>query len=158
MADISRIGLGARFAAAWVDWLIAFVAIAVGVDAWWIGKYEASLHLARQLMNDDGAMDLEYAGLMTLAMQIFTVFPAVYGAILTSSLGGGQTLGMRMVGIRVVDGSGRPPGLARAAIRSLLWLVSLIPLGVVLLWMGVDSEKRGVHDRLTGTSVVDARA
>jgi uncharacterized RDD family membrane protein YckC len=62
----------------------------------------------------------------------------------------GRTLGMNLVGIRVIraEGAGRVSPLA-ALVRTLL-LGLLIP---AIIW---DKDGRGLHDRLAGTVVVEA--
>jgi len=67
----------------------------------------------------------------------------------------GQTVGMRLLGLRVapLTGSGaspRAPGLARSAIRTLL-LVLFLP---AIVW---DADNRGFHDKAAGTAVVRTR-
>jgi uncharacterized RDD family membrane protein YckC len=60
----------------------------------------------------------------------------------------GQTLGMRLLGLRVVrtDNSG-PVGLTRALVRTAL-LIMLVPAVIF------DRNNRGLHDRVTDTAVV----
>ena len=58
--------------------------------------------------------------------------------------------GQLAYGLRVVRLDGRPIGLPRAALRTLL-LCLLIP---ALIW---DRDGRGLHDRAAGTVVVRAR-
>ncbi len=65
----------------------------------------------------------------------------------------GQTFGKWVLGLRVVDEDGEPPGTARAALRTLGYLLSL-PLFMGFLWIRVDSERRGWHDLMAGTRVV----
>ena len=61
---------------------------------------------------------------------------------------GGQTLGMHLVGIRVVPVDEKRRILAlTAAVRTALLFV-LVPAVIV------DKDGRGLHDRLTGTAVV----
>lgn len=67
----------------------------------------------------------------------------------------GQTLGQRLLGLRVapVGGGGaspRVPGLGRAAVRTVLLLL-LLP---ALVW---DADNRGYHDVLAGTAVLRTR-
>jgi uncharacterized RDD family membrane protein YckC len=72
----------------------------------------------------------------------------------------GQTPGMRIFHLRVVDGAGSAPGLGRSLVR----LLGLI-LAIVLLFTGflpalVDDRRRALQDFLAGTVVVyddDAR-
>ena len=66
---------------------------------------------------------------------------------------GGQTPGMRLLGIRVVQVDGTPVGALRALRRSLVWFFgcffAIAPISVL-----VDVEHRGLHDRATNTRVV----
>jgi uncharacterized RDD family membrane protein YckC len=66
----------------------------------------------------------------------------------------GQTLGLKAWRLRVErhDGGGLTP---RDALRRfLLAAVSLLPLGLGLLWAAFDREGLAWHDRLSGTRVV----
>ena len=63
---------------------------------------------------------------------------------------GGASAGQRVRGLQVVRLDGRPVGVARAALRTLL-LVLLIP---ALIW---DRDGRGLHDRAAGTAVLHTR-
>jgi uncharacterized RDD family membrane protein YckC len=69
---------------------------------------------------------------------------------------GGQTLGMRAWGIRVVREDGRALTSGRAALRFAAALVAALPAGLGLWWGVLDPGKRGWHDRWTGTRVVRA--
>ena len=69
---------------------------------------------------------------------------------------GGQTLGMQAWRIRVVCHDGRPLGWPRAALRFWAAVLALLPLGLGLWWGLSDPQRRGWHDRLTGTRVVRA--
>ena len=67
----------------------------------------------------------------------------------------GQTLGMRLLGLRVAPltaggASRRVPGLATALVRTVL-LVLLLP---ALVW---DADNRGYHDKIAGTAVLRTR-
>ena len=58
-----------------------------------------------------------------LGRGIGLVIALAYFGVLNSKIGGGQTVGKRLVGIKVVDGSGDPIGPARAHGRAaVLWL------------------------------------
>lgn len=63
----------------------------------------------------------------------------------------GQTLGMRLLGFRVLRlaGRGSPPGFLPAAVRTALLLL-LLPALVF------DRDGRGLHDKAAGTVVVRA--
>jgi uncharacterized RDD family membrane protein YckC len=93
--------------------------------------------------------------------------PALFGAIgLCVAIGAtyalvfqvttGRTPGMRAIGVRVIDLYGDDPSVARALARTAGYAIALATLGLGFLWIGFDSEKRGLHDYLAGTYVVRA--
>ena len=72
---------------------------------------------------------------------------------LTFWSGAGQTPGMRLMGLRLLDASGSPPGFWRSALR-------LVGLGVAIAiaFLGfvpvlVDDRRRALQDYLAGTAV-----
>jgi uncharacterized RDD family membrane protein YckC len=76
----------------------------------------------------------------------------------------GQTLGKRVLGIRVVDAETLDPvGSGRAGIRALYYLWALIPvLGALfqtldMLWIFWDQRKQTLHDKIAETIVVSNR-
>jgi uncharacterized RDD family membrane protein YckC len=66
----------------------------------------------------------------------------------------GQTLGMRLMGIRLISFRGRAPGPARGLVRLLALVPSLLPAGLGWLWALFDREHRALHDHLAGTYVI----
>jgi uncharacterized RDD family membrane protein YckC len=67
----------------------------------------------------------------------------------------GQTLGKLLTGARVVDARGGGAlGFAKSALRLLGSLLALLPLGLGLIGLWTDSDRRGWHDRLAGSLVV----
>ncbi|MFP4149472.1 MAG: RDD family protein [Nitriliruptoraceae bacterium] len=66
----------------------------------------------------------------------------------------GRTPVMAVVGLKVVNRSGAPVGSLRALLRVLLLPVSLALLGLGFAIMLVDPERRALHDRIAGSSVV----
>ena len=68
----------------------------------------------------------------------------------------GRTLGMRLLKIRIVDVYGDRPSPARCAARCAGYLASVATLFLGFLWMGFDSEKRGLQDWIAGTYVIRA--
>jgi uncharacterized RDD family membrane protein YckC len=68
--------------------------------------------------------------------------------VLTTFLG--ASAGQVLRGLRVVRLDGRPPGLARSVLRTLLLLL-LVP---AVIW---DRDGRGLHDKAAGTMLVRVR-
>jgi uncharacterized RDD family membrane protein YckC len=66
----------------------------------------------------------------------------------------GQTLGMKLVGIRLICGRGRAPGPARGMLRLLALAISVMPAGLGWLWALFDREHRALHDHVAGTYVI----
>jgi uncharacterized RDD family membrane protein YckC len=67
----------------------------------------------------------------------------------------GQTVGKRLLGIRVVDlRTGGPIGMGRAFGRHLARSLSFLVLFLGYLWMLRDAERQTWHDKLVGAVVV----
>ncbi|RPJ82109.1 MAG: RDD family protein [Acidobacteria bacterium] len=79
-----------------------------------------------------------------------------YLAMLTAA--GGQTIGKMAFGLRVVGPEEETPTTGRAVLRTLALLLSAIPAGLGLASILVDRDRRGLHDHLADTRVVDTPA
>ncbi|HKA52455.1 MAG TPA: RDD family protein [Candidatus Binatia bacterium] len=67
----------------------------------------------------------------------------------------GQTIGKSLLGLRVCTAGGEPLGYGRALARFLAYGPSFFFFGVGFLWVGLNPGKRGWHDLLAGTVVVN---
>ena len=73
----------------------------------------------------------------------------------------GKTIGMALLGIRVVKTDGGSIGARQAVIRTLTLPLSFLVFGLGFLGILTNRDRHAWHDRLAGTSVVyswDARA
>jgi uncharacterized RDD family membrane protein YckC len=71
----------------------------------------------------------------------------------------GQTLGMRALGIRVIDfGGGGPIGYGRAFLRQIVKIISGAVLFLGYFWMLWDREKQCWHDKAANDVVVPVDA
>jgi len=68
----------------------------------------------------------------------------------------GQTPGMRLVHLRVIDHFGRPPGLWRALVRFAALIVAIIPMFAGLLPILFDNRRRGLQNFVARTFVVES--
>lgn len=68
------------------------------------------------------------------------------------------TPGKSALSLRILDAdSGKSLSIGQSIGRYLAYFVSLIPLGLGLIWVGFDGKKQGWHDKLARTVVVRAR-
>ena len=73
----------------------------------------------------------------------------------------GRTFGMAVLGVRVVRADGAVAEPRRGVIRSLVFPLSFLLLGLGFLGILVQRERRALHDLIAGTAVIyawDARA
>jgi uncharacterized RDD family membrane protein YckC len=73
----------------------------------------------------------------------------------------GRTFGMAVLGVRVVRADGAVAEPRRGVVRSLVFPLSILLLGLGFLGILVQRERRALHDLIAGTAVVyawDARA
>lgn len=84
--------------------------------------------------------------LLGFAQLYFTLFYAAIGA----------TPGKYLVGLRVVTRDGRPPRFGAAALRTLAYAASALPLYLGFLAVLVDNRRRSWHDKIAKTYVVHA--
>ncbi len=67
---------------------------------------------------------------------------------------GGQTVGMRAWGVRLLGRNPEAVSWRECLVRFLAALVSLAPFGLGFFWVVVDRENRAWHDHLSGTRLV----
>ena len=137
-APAAYAGIVSRSAAFVVDLVLAQVVFLVGA---------AVAGLVGSLIGDfgpTGAWRGAAAGGWLLALGLYFVF---FWSL------GGQTPGMRLLGLRVAH-NGRPPGVARSLVRYVALLVSTIPLCLGLVPILFDRRRRGLLDFVAGTTVL----
>ncbi len=66
----------------------------------------------------------------------------------------GRTLGKTLFKLRVYGMNGEQVGFLRSLGRCLLYILSAIPLGLGFVWIFVDRNHQGWHDKVTETQVV----
>jgi uncharacterized RDD family membrane protein YckC len=85
-----------------------------------------------------------------LCLAIGLVYLLVFHIVL------GRTLGMRVLKLKVIDVYGDPPSPARCVARCAGYVAAAATLFLGFLWIGFDSEKRGLQDWIAGTYVIRA--
>ena len=141
MTDKRFGGFWRRFWAFWVDQLIlCFLNL---LCHWILGMMLAfvwGLHSNRYSLD-------------TLTSAAFTLFISVVYFIWFHGLFG-RTPGKRLLGLKVIQVSGRPMTLGVAFLRWVGSLVSQLALCLGYLWVAFDPRKQGWHDKIAATLVI----
>jgi uncharacterized RDD family membrane protein YckC len=149
------IGFWKRAAAAAID-LVAVLPLAMLVVL--VAGKIAGVSLPHRvgLLDIDMWIDLVLATdpALVMALTLTTALGLIYLLVLHILFG--RTLGMRVMRVRVIDVYGDPPSAARCAARCAGYLASAATLFLGFLWIGFDSEKRGLQDWIAGTYVIRA--
>ncbi|HEV8669530.1 MAG TPA: RDD family protein [Candidatus Limnocylindria bacterium] len=85
---------------------------------------------------------------------INTLIGILYFCYFWSAQGGGQTLGMRVLNIKVVRTDGSSLTILQAFIRYIGLIVSIVCLFIGVIWAAFDANKQGWHDKIAGTYVI----
>lgn len=91
---------------------------------------------------------------LVMGMVLFLAIGMTY--LLVFQIIVGRTLGMRLLKIKIIDIYGDRPSPARCVARCAGYLAGVATLFLGFLWMGFDSEKRGLQDWIAGTYVIRA--
>lgn len=97
-----------------------------------------------------------FGGDMAQGQGLGTILGLAYYVYFWSSAGGGQTLGMKALSIRVVKTDGTALTVTGAIIRYVGLIVAFLCLFIGVVWVAFDPNKQGWHDKIAGTYVVKA--
>lgn len=147
--DLPLAGLGSRFTATLLDWILK-------------GALIAALFLGLgALAGDTGAAEDTGGGDVSGAVAFSIVIAAIFLVtffydVLFEVLGRGRTPGKRLAGLRVVETGGAPVGLRASAVRNLLRLVDGLPFSYVpaVISILVTRRNQRIGDLVAGTLVV----
>ena len=94
-----------------------------------------------------GMVDIVFKAVALLAAPVYFAF--FYSAT-------GQTIGMYVMGVRVVRMDGKAISFLGGFLRWVCFLLVIIPLGLGALWVIVDDRRQGWHDKMVHTCVIYA--
>jgi uncharacterized RDD family membrane protein YckC len=155
--DFPIAGIGSRFVALLVDYLIQFAGLVLlflilAVIGW---SLRSEGHAARDANVDQATVEKWTEAIMILIPFLlqwgyFTLFEAFWN---------GQTPGKRLAKIRVIKETGRPIGLFESMGRNLVRVVDMLPgiyaVGVITMFLNRRQQRLG--DLVAGTIVVHER-
>ena len=150
------VGFWRRLAAAAIDFVvIAPAALLITV----LASRVTGVHLPPsnlRIIDIDLWIDLILAidPALIMALALFCAIGLTY--LLIFQIVVGRTLGMRVLNIKIIDVYGDRPSAARCIARCAGYLAGVATLFLGFLWMGFDSEKRGLQDWIAGTYVIRA--
>ena len=150
------IGFWKRLAAALVDFSIV---VPAALLITWIVSKVACVHLPPsnlRLRDLDMWIDLVLATDPALIMGVVLMLAVGMTYLLVFHIVLGRTLGMRLLKMKIIDVYGERPSPARCVARCGGYLAGVATLFLGFLWMGFDSEKRGLQDWIAGTYVIRA--
>ena len=150
------VGFWKRFAAAMIDFAVVIPAALIIT---WIASKIGGVHLPPsnlRVIDLDMWIDLVLATdpALIMGLVLFLAVGLVY--LLVFQIVIGRTLGMRLLKLRIIDVYGDRPSPARCVARCAGYLAGVATLFLGFLWMGFDSEKRGLQDWIAGTYVIRA--
>ncbi|MGE0868895.1 MAG: RDD family protein [Kofleriaceae bacterium] len=149
-------GFWKRLAAAVVDLFVVvpaalFITLIVGKIAG-VALPPSNLRVVDIDMWIDLMLGTDPALIMGLVLML--AIGAAYVLVFQIALG--RTLGMRLLKLKIIDVYGDRPSPARCVARCAGYLASIATLFLGFLWIGFDSEKRGLQDWIAGTYVIRA--
>jgi uncharacterized RDD family membrane protein YckC len=90
----------------------------------------------------------------TTANSLNFILGLAYFCYFWSEQGGGQTLGMRVMNLKVIRTDGSMLTITQGLIRYLGLFVSFLCIFIGVIWVAFDANKQGWHDKIAGTYVV----
>jgi uncharacterized RDD family membrane protein YckC len=149
-------GFWKRLAAGVIDFAIILPAALLVI---FVASKAGGVHLpARNMkvLDVDMWIDLVLASDPALVMGFVLFLAIAVTYLLVFHITLGRTLGMRVLKLKVIDVYGDPPSPARCVARCAGYLAGVATLFLGFLWIGFDSEKRGLQDWIAGTYVIKA--
>ncbi len=138
-------GLGLRIVAFILDGIVVFGFVMLFF----------ALGFAQAAVQGDNPPDWSiWLGLGVTASAVFPLAPLLFFILWAWR---SQSLGQMAVGLIVTTEGGYRLSVGRAALRAVLWPISLLPLGAGMLPIFFDPERRALHDRIAGTVVRELR-
>lgn len=94
--------------------------------------------------------------LLYMILFLFTsiIFSLIYFTYFHGSTG--QTIGKKLLKIKVIQVNGEPLDYKTAFIRWVGYFISEIGMFIGFIWAALDKNKQGWHDKIAGTYVVKA--
>lgn len=128
--------------------LMAYIVDVIAVSALFTAGTTAVKFLIAIITGVDFDLSVErHVGGTALAVWSFVYFAGAWAVT-------GRTIGMALLGLRVVRPDGTKASAASAAIRALTFPLSVALFGLGFLGILFHTQRRALHDLIAGTAVV----
>jgi len=142
LPPVALIGFGRRLGAALIDAFL--VAIFTGIFLMLVALIGAIIRMFRPDRPSPFG---------PLLLGLLVVLSVLYYVI--SWARSGQTIGMSLIGLKVITKDGSALGWGKAILRYLGYIVSGLALSIGFLWIVFDGKRQGWHDKIAGTYVIN---
>ena len=146
-----RVAIGVTLPSLWTVVGVAaavFVAIGVTVPSEVTAVAVAVAVFVSMFYFAGGTLSLDKQSVL-LVFSATMLFALLYRALWC--LGGGDTPGTRSAGMRVVNFDGRSPDRSQRGRRLAAGMLSVLSVGLGLIWILVDEENLSWHDHISKT-------
>jgi uncharacterized RDD family membrane protein YckC len=144
---------GVRFAGPGAR-LIAYILDGILISAAWFVLLTVATIVGIGSISPDGEITGTGAGAFLLILFVGTILSLLYFPFFWAR--GGKTPGMRPFRIRVVrDRDGGPVGFGAAILRLIGYAINGMVLYIGFVWILIDKRRRGWHDLIAGTVVIE---
>jgi len=144
-------GFASRTIAFVIDLILASaILLAIGLFVQLIATYFPVNKLLAQVLSPSAGEQARSPTALAVAIVVYAIYSIACWTLM------GQTPGKALMGIRVVRTHGQPLSIGRSILRYLAYWVSALPLFLGFLWVLVDDDRRGWHDKIADTHVIYA--
>ena len=145
---MQKAGFFSRFIAILID------GFAIGILAWIVAT-AFGLVIGLTSQSDNGFMGLIAGTMSLLIIVIMFLFQFLYYGYFWSK--NGQSIGKKLMGVKVVSQDGQPLSFVKAGLRGTIgyWISSLV-FSLGFIWAAFDKDGETWHDKIFGTRVVKA--
>jgi uncharacterized RDD family membrane protein YckC len=151
--NLRSTGFWPRLAAWFLDHLAAYIMMVTVIRQW--KHIVAPVFPEVQTPEALQAFIHQFSDFADQAFPYFIIILVVYEVFFYTLFA--ATPGKMLIGAKIIDMNGGPPGLTRSLLRSLAARFVEIMLFVGYFWIIIHPEKRGLHDMIAGTRVVYRR-
>jgi uncharacterized RDD family membrane protein YckC len=144
-------GIGSRFLALAVD--LVLIAVLIAISIWFVTTALSLLGVQRFYQDLIDSMGFDVVS-VAISSFLGSAIVFCYAVILWSL--NGRTLGMALMGLKVVAPDGSHISVWRALVRVIMFFISAILFFLGFLWVLGDDRRQGWHDKVAGTFVIYA--